>query len=392
MTASRFTRFVPTLFFLALAACVSRPPPVPSLTLAPANFAALPGWNEDRLGDALQAFIKSCAELVKRADGDAIGPSSVHATIGEWRTACEAASQNPSDDQSARIFFERYFKPYLAGNNDDHDGLFTGYYEPLLNGARRRGGVYRTPILKRPPDLVTVELGRFRPAWRGERIAGRVMNGALLPYDSRHDIERGALDRMNLAMLWVDDPVAAFFLHIQGSGRVNLPDGSTVRLGYDGQNGQRYVAIGRILIERGELTRDTVSMQAIRAWIKAHPQEGEALMDENPSYVFFREMDGDGPIGAEGVVLTPGRSLAVDRNFIPLGAPVFVDAADNDAVLHRLLIAQDTGGAIAGPVRGDVFWGFGVDAEEKAGRMRARGHYYLLLPKTIAPEKLTALP
>jgi membrane-bound lytic murein transglycosylase A len=270
------------------------------------------------------------------------------------------------------------------------DGLFTGYYEPLLHGSRQRGGNFQTPILKRPPDLVMVELGRFRPAWQGERIAGRVVNGSLVPYASRAAIERGALDAMHLELLWVDDPVAAFFLQVQGSGRVMLGDGSIVRLGYDGQNGQAYVALGRLLVARGELTLDTVSLPSIRAWIKAHPQAGAALMDENPSYVFFREQSGDGPLGAEGVVLTPGRSLAVDRNFLPLGAPVFLVATDNGAPLRRLMVAQDTGGAITGPVRGDIFWGFGDDAERRAGTMRAPGVYYLLLPKgAILPRLAT---
>jgi len=238
---------------------------------------------------------------------------------------------------------------------------------------------------------VMVELGRFRPAWRGERIAGRVVRGSLLPYQSRAEIERGALDAMQLQLLWVDDPVDAFFLEVQGSGRVELDDGSMVQLGYDGQNGQPYVALGKLLIERGELTRETTSMQTIRAWIKTHPAAGAALMDQNPSYVFFREMARDGAVGSEGIVLTPGRSLAVDRNFVPLGAPLFVVAADERVSLRRLMIAQDTGGAISGPVRGDVFWGFGAEAEAMAGAMKARGRYFLFLPKSATPT-LARLP
>ncbi|HEY1502933.1 MAG TPA: MltA domain-containing protein, partial [Stellaceae bacterium] len=259
-----------------------------------------------------------------------------------------------------------------------------GYYEPLLQGARQRGGKYQTPLLKRPPDLVMVDLGRFRPAWHGERIAGRVAAGSLVPYPSRAEIEHGALDADRLALFWVDDPVDAFFLQVQGSGRVALPNGTQIRLGYDGQNGQVYVAIGKKLVERGAVAADQVSLQSIRTWIKAHPDQANALMDENPSYVFFRELPGDGPLGSEGVVLTAGRSLAVDRNFIPLGAPVYL-VADGGAAspLQQLMVAQDTGGAINGPVRGDVFWGFGSDAETRAGTMRARGKYYLLLPKDV---------
>jgi membrane-bound lytic murein transglycosylase A len=191
-------------------------------------------------------------------------------------------------------------------------------------------------------------------------------------------------------LLWVDDPVDAYFLQVQGSGRVRLADGTRVRLGYDGQNGQAYVAIGRLLVQRGEMSLDAVTQEAIRGWIKSHAQQGVALMDENPSYVFFKERQGDGPIGAQGVVLTPGRSLAVDPAFIPLGAPLYVDIADPAARLQRLVIAQDTGGAIRGPVRGDVFWGFGKEAEARAGNMRAKGIYYLLLPKSLAPPDIVA--
>jgi membrane-bound lytic murein transglycosylase A len=302
-------------------------------------------------------------------------------TIGDWQPICAAAALlDAGDGAAARGFFEAWFRPWRAGNNGNKEGLFTGYYEAELKGARSPGEGYATPLLRRPPDLVMVELGLFRPAWRGERIAGRVVDGRLKPYESRADIEKGALDRYRLAFLWVDDPVDAFFLQIQGSGRVQLADGSLVRVGYDGQNGQPYVAIGRLLVDRGFMTKDEASMQAIRAWIKTHPAEGKALMAENPSYVFFREIRGDGPIGAEGVVLTPGRSLAVDRDFVPLGVPVFVDAGDG---LRRLMVAQDTGGAIRGPVRGDLFWGAGADAEARAGTLKARGSYYLLLPKTV---------
>ena len=377
---------------LLLATCAPTPkPPPPTLTLSPARFSDLPGWNNDSSAAALAAFVKSCAELDRRPDSAAIGPATLGMTAAAWRKPCAAARATSANDAAARAFFTAQFTPYLAANNNDSDGLFTGYYEPLLHGARQRGGKYQTPLLKRPADLVMADLGRFRPAWHGERIAGRVVAGNLIPYPSRGEIERGALDAERLALFWVDDPVDAFFLQVQGSGRVALPDGTEVRLGYDGQNGQPYVAIGKKLIERGALTADQVSLQSIRAWIAAHPDQAEALMDENPSYVFFRELSGDGPIGSEGVVLTAGRSLAVDRNFIPLGAPIYLAIDDSAAPLQRLMVAQDTGGAINGPVRGDVFWGFGADAEARAGAMHARGKYYLLLPKDVALPGLSPL-
>jgi membrane-bound lytic murein transglycosylase A len=234
-------------------------------------------------------------------------------------------------------------------------------------------------------DLVSVDLGLFRPDWRGERTAGRVVAGALRPYATRAEIEAGALDAQQLAFLWVDDPIAAFVLSIQGSGRVRLPDGGLVRVGYDGQNGWPYVAIGRLLVERGAMVQADVSLATIEAWLRSHPQEAPALMDENRPYVFFRELLGDGPIGAEGVVLTAGRSLAVDPSFVPLGVPLWLDAAQGATVLQHLMMAQDTGGAIRGPVRGDVFFGFGAAAEASAGALRAEGGYWLLLPLEAHP-------
>lgn len=378
-----------------LAACTPRPAgPPPRLTLAPVDFAELAGWRKDRLVEALPALLNSCAALA-RLPGDApLGPAGTGGRAADWRATCAAAAKLPATDEAAmRRFLEAELVPFMAGDNSRDEGIFTGYYEAELRGARHRGGRSLTPLLKRPPDLVMVDLGRFRPAWRGERIAGRVVAGRLEPYETRAAIEAGALDRYHLELLWVDDPVDAFFLQIQGSGRVRLADGSIVRIGYDGQNGAPYVPIGRLLVERGALEADAVSMQSIRAWLEAHPQEGRAVMAENPSYVFFREVAGDGPVGAEGVVLTPGRSLAVDRDFIPLGVPVWLDAedaGDGDGPIRRLLVAQDTGGAIRGPVRGDVFWGYGPAAAARAGRMKARGRYFLLLPRRVAARLLQA--
>jgi membrane-bound lytic murein transglycosylase A len=342
------------------------------LTMEPSSFDHLPGWSNDAPGPALDAFRQSCGAFAKLPDTTAIGPDALAGTAADWREPCAAAA--------------------ARDHNDESQGLFTGYYEAELRGSRTREAKFTTPLLKRPADLVMVELGLFRPAWRGERIAGRVEGGQLKPYADRAEIEHGRLDHRNLELFWVDDPIDAFFLEIQGSGRILLSDGTTVRVGYDGQNGQPYVPIGRLLVERGALTRDDVSMQSIRAWLEAHPGEAADLMDQNPSYVFFREMPGDGPIGAEGTVLTPGRSLAIDRAFLPLGVPLWLDAEDAaspDGHLRRLVIAQDTGGAIRGPVRGDVFWGYGKDAADRAGMMKDRGTYYMLLPRNVAARRGT---
>jgi len=372
---------------LALAACAAKPPPT-KLVLIPSTFSDLAGWQTDQQGEALAALLKSCASRLKFAENDAVGPEGIAGKVADWRPPCTAAtSVDPRDAAASRGYFETWFRPYRVADNKEIEGLFTGYYEPELAGARTRGGAFQTPLLKRPPDLVMAELSDFKPDLRGERIAGRVVNGRLRPYEKRAEIEAGALDPMNLALLWVADPVAAFFLQIQGSGRVELPDGGVVRVGYDGQNGWPYVAIGRVMVERGLLDKDTATMQGIRAWLAAHPAETKEILDSNPSYVFFREVKGEGPVGSEGVALTPGRSLAVDRALLPLGAPMWLDAADGGERLQRLLVTQDTGGAIRGPVRGDVFWGHGPEAERRAGSMRARGGYFLLLPKTVVPNR-----
>ncbi|MGH6912588.1 MAG: murein transglycosylase A, partial [Geminicoccales bacterium] len=252
---------------------------------------------------------------------------------------------------------------------------------------------YTVPLHLAPDDLLRIDLGRFNPELAGYSISGRIQGNQFVPYHSRGEIESGALDDRGLELLWVDDRVDKFFLQIQGSGQVVLEDGRLIRVGYAGQNGHPYRAIGRDLIEIGALPPEQVSMQSIRTWLEANPGAARAIMDRNRSYVFFQENSelgpDDGPIGAQGVPLTAGRSLAVDLRFIPLGAPVWLDSSapfpDGEAPLRRLMIAQDTGGAIKGVVRGDVFWGAGALAEAVAGRMKSTGRYAVLLPRSLIP-------
>lgn len=358
-------------------------------------FADLPGWDRDDPRGALRALQKSCAVFEKRAPDVFINPSDLKIPVGAFRTACASMPQNADADTAAR-YIETYFAPYAVDTELGNVGLFTGYYEAMLNGSRVKTDRYSVPLHKRPDNLVMVELGEFRPHLRGERIAGFVDNGKLQPYADRAAIETGALSGKNLELVWVDDADAAFFLHIQGSGRVALPDGTTMRVGYDGQNGHVYTAIGRELIARGELTPQNTNLQSIRDWLKAHPVDAVELRRKNPSYIFFRELTGDGPIGAQNVALTPTRSLAVDPRFVPYGAPVFLDVphpVKADLRIQRLMVAQDTGGAIRGPVRGDFFWGAGPKAEENAGPMKARGRMWVLLPRDVpAIERKIILP
>jgi membrane-bound lytic murein transglycosylase A len=374
---------------------LSRPPPAvpppPRLVLDPVSFKDLAGWRQDSHGAALLAFLRSCRRFARWPETRPLGPGGIAGRVGDWRPLCaEAGEVEARDHVVARQFFEARFTPLAVRQGEDADGLFTGYYEPLLSGSRRQSERYAVPLHRRPDDLVRADLGRFDAKLKGRRITGRVAKGRLVPYPDRAAIETKGLGEAAV-LLWVDSAVDAFFLHIQGSGRVRLDDGGEARVGYAGQNGRRYYAIGRELIKRGALTRQNVSMQSIRAWLETNPAEGAKVMRLNPSYVFFRELEGEGPIGALGVALTPGRSIAIDRRRLPLGVPVWLeasapaaDAAAPDRPLRRLMVAQDTGGAIRGAVRGDVFWGHGAEAAAVAGRMKHAGRWYLLLPKAVA--------
>jgi membrane-bound lytic murein transglycosylase A len=375
------------LLAAALAACA--PTPVPDrLELSPISYADVPGWGADTQAEALPALARSCAAMAPRADATETGPLPAFGRVADWRGACAALAAVPADDAAAaRAYFERWFKPFRAGNAGPSGGFLTGYYEPELRGSRAPDARYQTPLFLRPPDMVTVELGEFRDILKGERIAGRVVEGRLRPFPNRAAIEAGALAGRGLEFVWVDDAVDAFFLHIQGSGRVVLPNGQIVRVGYAAANGHAYTAIGRELIARGVLTREAVTMQSIRDWLAANPSEAKAVMATNASFVFFRELEGDGPLGSQGVALTPGRSLAVDTRFVALGTPVWIDTVDPvapETPLRRLMVAQDTGGAIRGPLRGDVFWGHGEAAAQRAGRMQSEARLVILLPAAIA--------
>jgi membrane-bound lytic murein transglycosylase A len=349
-----------------------KPPPAPLMT--PTTFGALPGWEQDDLREAWTAFIASCRALGAKAD---------------WKPACGAAPLVDARDASAvRQYFETWFVPNMVRSEDGADtGLITGYYEPMLHGARKRGGAYQTPLYKVPDDLLTIDLGSVYPALRNMRLRGRLVGKKVVPYGTRAEIERANLPGKEL--VWVDDAVEAFFLEVQGSGRVQLDDaGETVRIAYADQNGHPYKAIGRWLVEQGELTVEQASAQGIKAWIAAHPQRRQELFNVNPSYVFFREErlpdPSQGPKGALGVPLTPARSVAIDPKFLPLGAPLFLATteAGSDVPMRRLMMAQDTGGAIRGAVRADFFYGFGGSAADKAGLMKQQGRIWVLMPRT----------
>ena len=361
------------------------PQALPSLPAKYAQVAwtALPGWSEDNLSEIWPAFRAGCAALV--ADP---------ATRAVWEAPCAASASVAATDKAAvRAFFERHFSPWQVTAADGGDtGMITGYYEPLLNGSRIRSDRYRVPLYAAPDDLLTIDLTELYPDLKDRRLRGRVEGKKVIPYWTRADIESGKGPSGMKELVYVDDPVEAFFLQIQGSGRVRLAEGGIMRVGYADQNGHPFRSIGRILIERNELTLDKASMQGIKEWGRQNPGKLMPLLDENPSYVFFREVPTpapgtpeaqiDGPIGTLRVPLLRERTLAVDTRSIPLGAPVFLATTYplSSRPLQRLMMAQDTGGAIRGAVRGDYFWGFGEDAGRQAGRMKQDGRMWILWP------------
>jgi membrane-bound lytic murein transglycosylase A len=333
--------------------------------LAGPPIASLP-ISEAQAGRALAAFRTSCATLQRRADASGLTRG------GDWQPACSAATGVGSG--GARAFFAQWFEAVQVG---DGKAFATGYYEPEIAGSRNRRPGYEVPIYGRPTDLVDVDLGLFTNDMKGKKIRGRVEGSNFVPYFDRTAIEQGALSQRAPIIAWAADPVELFFLQVQGSGRLKLPDGSVMRIGYDSQNGRDYTGIGALMRQRGLIEPGQASMQGIVAWLRSHPDEGAAIMRENKSYVFFREQQTP-PLGALGLPVTGGVSAAADPKFVPLGAPVFLSMDRTDAT--GLWVAQDTGGAIRGSNRFDTFWGAGDDARATAGGMSARGTAFLLLP------------
>lgn len=378
------------LVVLALAGCSSgeasmRESPIEGPGRVALSFADLEGWKADDQSAALAAFRRSCQRILALDDQaplDTRGADiSVYGRAGDWRPACRAAASVGGGPAAARTYFETWFAPIRFEAGMESGSLITGYFEPVMKGSLTEGGIYRTPVLALPP------------AFADARAAGK-----LLP--TRAEIEdmvaSGRIDRRN-ALVWLADPVDAFFLHVQGSGRVELPDGRMMRLAFAAKNDRPYTSIGKVLIDMGAIPREEVSMQTIRAWLEAHPDRIPSILRQNESYIFFRVLAGAapeaGPPGAEKVSLTPGRSLAVDRRYHPLGALLWLDTRSPEpygpgkVTLRRLMVAQDTGTAIRGLQRADVFWGADSGAAEIAGRMKEPGELIALVPKAIAPQR-----
>jgi len=365
------------LLILLAAACAPAPQaPAPSCPCPPPKpeaetaryearaFSDLPGWNSAQLEPSLRAFVAGCTR---------------------FKRVCDIARALPAgDERAARHFFETEFVPYaLVSSVSGDSGMVTGYYEPIIDGSRTPGPVHRYPIFGLPSDLVVVDLGNVVPETRGLRLRGRVDGRRLVPYYSRGEIDARGDAFAAPVIAWSADPVELFFLQIQGSGQVRLENGERIRVGFAEQNGHPYRSLGRHLVDRGEMPLEQASMQGIKAWAAANPQKLQEALNQNPSYVFFRELPAtDGPIGALNIPLHTERSLAVDRRYVPLGAPVYLATTFplSEEPLQRLMAAHDTGGAIRGVVRADFFWGTGPDAGAQAGRMRQQGRMWLLWP------------
>jgi len=356
--------------------------PLPAMPAAPvatgATTAAMAGLvagpaietlpiTSDNAKRALAAFKLSCPGLLRRTDASGL------TTGTDWTNACAAAASWSGD---AASFFPQWFETVQVGNGAT---FATGYYEPEIAGVRARRSGYDVPVYGMPDNLIEVDLGLFSDALKGKKIRGRVDGRQFVPYYDRTQIEQGALEGHAPVVAWAADPIEMFFLQVQGSGRLKGPDGQVVRIGYAGQNGRDYTGIGKLMKDRGLLGPGQTSMQGIVAWLRANPEQGRAIMRENKSFVFFKELDGAGPLGAMGYPVAGWTSVAADPKFIPLGAPLFLSADRADAT--GLWVAQDTGGAIKGANRIDTFWGAGDDARAIAGGMAARGTAWLLLPK-----------
>ena len=356
------------LSLLTLAACTTRSPGIGD----PVNWSTLQNWSADNHSDVWDGFLKSCQKLEHQ----------------HWQQVCLLAKDSGDlSDTEARAFFESHFevRPVFA-EDGVAEGLITGYYEPLLRGSREKSEKFRYPLYGVPEDLLVVDLGEVYPQLKNMRLRGKLEGNKVVPYYDRAQLDEDPGLLQGAEILWVDSLVDVFFLHVQGSGQIQMDDGSRVAVGYAQQNGHPYRSIGRVLIEMGELEQEEVTLFTIRDWLQSNPDQLNAVLEKNPSYIFFelRDAEAEGPIGSLNVTLTPRRSIAVDRNVIPLGAPVWLQTTlpdEQQSPFNQLMLAQDTGGAIKGHVRADVFWGRGDEAERMAGLMKQQGRLYVLLPR-----------
>ncbi len=366
-----------------------KPPEAAVISMHQKTFAELPGWELAKVKKSLLAFQISCKTFLRQDPEQAVGSEYINLKAKDWQPACrEALAINPISEQLARKFFQQWFTPVEFNDKEPVPGLFTGYYMALLHGSKIKTKEYNIPIYGIPSNLLTINLELFDPSLKNRRLIGRLAGNQIVPFHTRAEINKGAIAKTAPVLVWVNSRIDRLFLEIQGSGTVQLTDGTNLYLGYAAQNGAPYTAIAKVLIDQGIMTRDNASMQHIKRYLEANPEQMDKVLNQNKSFVFFHTLEREEALGAQGVALTPGYSMAVDRKWIPLGAPLWLHTTrpgaqnpDQEEKLHRLMIAQDTGGAIRGLVRGDVYWGAGERATIIAGHMKNKGHYWLLLPR-----------
>lgn len=361
----------------------------PSTMFRQANFDRLPGWKSADLKKSLLTFQTSCRAFIKQNPDQIVGTEQIDLQVKDWQPACKAALKiSPTAENEAKQFFEKWFTPVEFTDTGEKPGLFTGYYVPAIKGSYTKSKEFHVPLYGTPDDLVTADLGLFFNDFKSRGIVGRLEGKKFVPYYTREQINNGALKGKARVLVWVNSPIDRLFLEIQGSGVIELENGNNLYIGYDAQNGKPYTAIAGVLIKKGVMTKDNASMQAIKRYLEAHPKQMDKVINQNKSFVFFRKMSYGAALGSQGVPLTPGYSLAIDKQWVPMGAPLWLNTTRPDSKnpnknkpMQRLMIAQDTGGAIRGKVRGDVFWGGGEKATLIAGHMKNQGHYWILLPK-----------
>jgi membrane-bound lytic murein transglycosylase A len=370
---------------------VTSPPVTKDLHLEQISFDQLPGWKTANLQMSLRAFKVSCSAFLKKNPETLVGSEFISMRAKQWYPACNAANKlkDPTSNE-IRDFFQTWFKPFEMRKNHAVKGLFTGYYSPLFKGSLKKTAYYSVPIYGLPKKLISAQLSRFNQPCASKKIFGRVVGQELVPYYTSKQIDAGALNGIAPVLAWVHSPLERLVLSIEGSGAIQLDDKRQLMLGYAGENGAKYTAIGKVLIDQGVMNYDNASMQHIEDYFKKHPEKMNQVLHRNESFVFFRLLKNSGALGAQGITLTPGYSMAVDRSWLPMGVPLWLNTTRPDLKssgqkkLQRLMIAQDTGGAIRGPVRGDFYWGEGERAASIAGRMKNKGSYWLLLPNNLA--------
>lgn len=353
------------------------------------GFNQLPGWQSADLKKSLVTFQTSCRAFIKQNPDQIVGTDHIELQVKDWQPACYAALKiSPEAKKQAKLFFEKWFTPVEFVPKEAQPGLFTGYYVPVIKGSYTQSKEFSVPIYETPSDLLTADLGSFFGDLKNRRIIGRLEGTKIVPYYTRAQINKGAIKDKANVLVWINSPVDRLFLEIQGSGIIELAEGKHLYIGYDAQNGAPYTAVAGVLIKKGVMTKHNASMQGIKSYLEAHPKQMNQVINQNKSFVFFRKMAFNGALGSQGVTLTPGYSLAIDRQWIPMGSPLWLSTTrpdsknpDTNKPLQRLMIAQDTGGAIRGKVRGDVFWGDGEEATIMAGHMKNKGHYWILLPR-----------